>query len=204
MYSVVLMVAMTTSPAIPDFGRRGCSGCSGASGWYGGCSGCWGGYGGYGGYGCSGCYGYGGYRGYGSYGGYYRGSYGTPSMGSGYYGTMPYTGGMSYFNEGTPLPAEQSARNLLQGDETSAPATLLVSLPSDAKLTVGGAPTTSTSSERWFLTPSLPRGQDFFYELRAEVERNGKKEVATQRVRVQAGRETRVDLFPATESITRK
>ena len=52
MYSVILMAALTTSSATPDFGRRGgchsrCHGCSGSCG--GGCSGCWGG-----GYGCCG------------------------------------------------------------------------------------------------------------------------------------------------------
>ena len=50
MYSVVLMAALTTTPAVPDFGRhRG--GCWGGYS----CCGCYGGYGCYGCYGCSGC-----------------------------------------------------------------------------------------------------------------------------------------------------
>jgi uncharacterized protein (TIGR03000 family) len=209
MYSAVLMVAMTTSPAIPDFGRRG--GC------YGGGYACSGGYGG-GGYGCSG---YGGY-GYGCYGGGYRGCYGGGYGGcygggygyygrtgygsyGGYYGsspyfpTMPYLGGMSYYGEGSGYSSTK-----LEGDETSARATITVRLPADAKLTIDGDPTTSTSSERQFITPPLPRGKDFSYELRAEVQRNGKTLVATQQVRVQAGRDTQVEIVPATEGVSRK
>jgi len=83
MYSVVLMMAVTTGGEAADFGRRG--GCRG--GCYGGCYG-----GGYGG----GCYGggYGGCYGGMSSGGCYGGGYGGMSSG-GCYGGMSY-GGMSY------------------------------------------------------------------------------------------------------------
>ena len=70
MYSVVLMAALTSGTATPDWCHRSCCGC------YGGWGGCYGGsYGGYGGcYGGWGCYG-GCYGGYGGYGGF--GSWGT-------------------------------------------------------------------------------------------------------------------------------
>src|SRR5271165_969688 len=53
MYSMVLAVALASSPVVPDcHGRHGCHGCHGCYGCYGGCYGCYGG-GCYGG----GCYG---------------------------------------------------------------------------------------------------------------------------------------------------
>jgi uncharacterized protein (TIGR03000 family) len=228
MYSVVLMVAMTTSPDVPDFGRRrGCHGGGGyaCSGWSGGSGyGCRGGYGGYG-YGCmggygggyGGCYGGGGYgcSGGGGYGcsgggryGYSGGGYGFSGGGysgggysgsSPYYGTMPYMGGMPYYNGGSGYNSTN-----LEGDETSARATITVRLPADAKLTIDGDPTTSTSSERQFITPPLPRGKEYTYQLRAEVQRNGKTVVATKKVPVEAGRDTQVELFPATEGVSSK
>jgi uncharacterized protein (TIGR03000 family) len=124
MFTAVLMVAMTTTEATPDFGRRGrgggCCGCYGGgyvSACYGGYGGCYGGYGGCYGGGCygGGCYGggyaygcYGGYgggygRGYGSgygmmnygYGGGYGGGYGRG------YGMMNYGYGGGYYGPGT-------------------------------------------------------------------------------------------------------
>jgi len=62
MYSVVLMAALTVTPATPAFHHRGC-GCYGG-GWGYSCAGC---YGGGWGYSCCGCYG-GGYSCYGCYG----------------------------------------------------------------------------------------------------------------------------------------
>jgi uncharacterized protein (TIGR03000 family) len=82
---------------------------------------------------------------------------------------------------------------------TEAPATLVVSLPADAVLTIDGTPTTSTSAERVFRTPSLEPGQDFEYTLEAKVVRGGEPKVIKQRVTVRAGQETTVRLeVPAT------
>ena len=66
MYSIVLATVLTASPAVPDFGRKGCYGCWGCGGCYGACYGaCYGCGGGWGcsGWGCSGwgCRGYGGW-----------------------------------------------------------------------------------------------------------------------------------------------
>jgi uncharacterized protein (TIGR03000 family) len=76
--------------------------------------------------------------------------------------------------------------------EGDAPAVILVSLPENAKLTVDGNATTSTSSERTFVSPPLPQGQTFVYTLRAEVVRDGRTLVETQQVNVRGGEETRV------------
>jgi uncharacterized protein (TIGR03000 family) len=137
-----------------------CGGCGG-----GGCGGggCGGGGCGYGGGGCGGGYGGGGYGGGGCAGG------SCYAYGGGW-------GGGSY----AMLPAAPEAQS----------ATLVVTLPADAKLTIDDARTTSTSGERVFNTPALKVGQDFHYTLTAEV--NGR--TVTREVAVRGGETTRVNL----------
>jgi uncharacterized protein (TIGR03000 family) len=80
-----------------------------------------------------------------------------------------------------------------------APATLVVHLPADARLTIDGYAPRSTSGTRWFVTPPLGAGRDFHYQLRAEVERGGKRLTRTREVAVRAGQQTDVTLdFPGT------
>jgi uncharacterized protein (TIGR03000 family) len=74
--------------------------------------------------------------------------------------------------------------------EGKAAATLIVSLPADAKLTIDGQATTSTSAKRVFSTPVLEAGKTYQYTLKAEVVVEGKTEVITKVVQIQAGRET--------------
>src|SRR5205807_2324597 len=76
----------------------------------------------------------------------------------------------------------------------AAPATIVVSLPAEAKLTIDGQSTTSTSNLRVFASPTLQPGREYFYTLRAEVVRNGQTVTQTQRVAVRAGEQTRVAL----------
>jgi uncharacterized protein (TIGR03000 family) len=81
----------------------------------------------------------------------------------------------------------------------SVPATIVVSLPAEAKLTVDGAATRSTTSTRMFSSPALERGKDYFYTMTAEVVRDGKTLSKTEKVTIRAGEETRVSLdFPET------
>ena len=54
-------------------------------------------------------------------------------------------------------------------EETSAPATIQVSLPANAKLFVDGVATQSTSATRTLVTPELPAGQQFSYTLKAQT-----------------------------------
>ena len=75
---------------------------------------------------------------------------------------------------------------------SAAPAVIYVSLPADAKLTIDGTPTTSTSAQRVFVSPVLAPGQDYFYTLKATMIRDGRPIVAEQRVRVRAGEVTPV------------
>jgi uncharacterized protein (TIGR03000 family) len=91
-------------------------------------------------------------------------------------------------------PKEEEKKKDDEKKETAAPATIQVNLPAEAKLTIDGAATTSTSANRTFATPSLESGKEFFYTLTAEIVRDGKTLKATQVVSVRAGRETKVNI----------
>ena len=73
-------------------------------------------------------------------------------------------------------------------------AKLYVTLPADAKLTIDGRPTVSTSESRVFESPSLTPGKTYFYRLKATVVRDGKTETVTKEVAVRAGEDTRVKI----------
>jgi uncharacterized protein (TIGR03000 family) len=78
-----------------------------------------------------------------------------------------------------------------------APATIVVSLPAEAKLLIDDAATTSTSNLRTFASPSLEPGKDFYYTVKGELVRDGQTLVTSQLVKVRAGQETRIQLeFP--------
>jgi uncharacterized protein (TIGR03000 family) len=206
MYSVVLMVALTTGGETPDFHHRGGGGCCGCYG--GGCSGCYGGGWGYGG--CCGCYGgyygggWGGCYGGGCYGGCYGGGWG----GGGYYGGWAYYGGGYGYvvsRGGSTIPSS-SAKVATKEVSTpvSAPATIVVSLPEDAKLKVGEYVTKSTSATRTLQSPSLPAGQAFSYTLQMEVVRDGKTVTLSKEVTVRAGQTTTVEFSPSAVAMARK
>ncbi len=212
MYSVVLMMALTTGTDAVDFGHRnrchggggyGCYGGSAMYGGYGGYGGCYGGYGSYGcsgGYGgCSGgyatmgygCSGYSGYSGFGCTG--YGGGYGCSGYGGGGYGCSGYSGG-GYgcggygggviVNPGMggiqPEPLQAAPKKTTSAP---APATILVTLPAKAKLTIDGSPTTSSSGTRTFVSPPFARGSTYIYTLRAQL--NGQTQ--SQDIRVRPG-----------------
>ena len=73
-------------------------------------------------------------------------------------------------------------------------AKLHVTLPAEAKLTIGGTPTVSTSESRVFESPSLTPGKTYFYVLKATIVRDGKSETVTKEVAVRAGEDTRVKI----------
>jgi uncharacterized protein (TIGR03000 family) len=72
------------------------------------------------------------------------------------------------------------------------PATIYVTLPVDATLSIDGAATTSTSTERVFVSPELPAGREFSYPLKAEFKIEGKPVVVSKNVNVSAGVASRV------------
>jgi uncharacterized protein (TIGR03000 family) len=88
--------------------------------------------------------------------------------------------------------------------QLSAPATIVVSLPADAKLTVDGVATQSTSATRVFATPALDRGNEYFYTLTAEIARDGKTVTTTKKVTVRAGEETRISLEFPVETVAQR
>ncbi|MCI0685225.1 MAG: TIGR03000 domain-containing protein [Gemmataceae bacterium] len=75
-----------------------------------------------------------------------------------------------------------------------APATIVVNLPAEARLTVNGEATQSTSETRVFRSPPLTPGSEYYYTLNAKIMRDGQPVAVTRRVSVAAGRETRVTL----------
>jgi uncharacterized protein (TIGR03000 family) len=66
-------------------------------------------------------------------------------------------------------------------------ARLLIDLPADAKLYIDDQLMKTTSEHRTFNTPVLDRRQTYFYELRAEIVRDGKPLSVTKRVTLKAG-----------------
>lgn len=182
MYSVVLMAALTTGVDLPDRGgcRGGCCGCScgchggrrhGCCGCCGGCYGCYGCYGGYS-YACHGCYG----------GVACHGCYGGVMMGHGHGMVAPKA-------EKAPKPKEKQEESML-----SAPATIVVDLPADAKLLIDNEATSSTGENRVFQSPILNPGTEYQYTFTAEVVRDGKAVKAEQVVTVRGGQITPVRL----------
>jgi uncharacterized protein (TIGR03000 family) len=73
-------------------------------------------------------------------------------------------------------------------------ARIVVDLPADAKLYVDDQPMQSTSSRRVFRTPILEPEQTYYYDLRAEMVRDGKAYTQSKRILVRAGEEMRVGL----------
>jgi uncharacterized protein (TIGR03000 family) len=159
-------------------------------------------------YGSYGCYG-GGYGYPVSYGctGGYVGGYGAPMS----YGcTGGYVGGSNVPAFSAPAPAAPSTTEPIPApkekktSQLNAPATIYVSLPADAKLTVDGQSTTSTSSERVLVTPEIASGSQFVYTLRAEIVRDGQSLSLSRRVAVSAGETVEVPFaFAGTALVSR-
>lgn len=79
-----------------------------------------------------------------------------------------------------------------------------ISLPADAKLLFNGTAAPSTGASRTFATPALIPGQDYGYDLTAEVIRDGRVMTVTERVVVRAGETARVTLTPGVVTASAK
>lgn len=206
MYSVVLMMALSGSADVPACHHHSCGGCYGCCGCYGGhgCCGCWGGCYGCGGGcwgGCYGCYGggcWGGCWGYscgGCWGGGYYGDGGViVAPGAGMAPGATVAPGRRGAEE-APEPRkrdEEKPQGRDGGAMAPTPATIIVSLPADAKLIVDGNVTRTKNAVRVFRSPALEPGLDYAYTVKAEFVRDGQPTSATKRVVVRAGKETRV------------
>ncbi|MBI1915967.1 MAG: TIGR03000 domain-containing protein [Planctomycetes bacterium] len=165
------------------FSRKGCKGCHSSChschdyhGCYGGCHGC------HGGYVCGGA----------CHGGYVCGGCAGACHGGCGAPVTPPPGKI-------PVDPKEKKTSV-----EPAPATIIVNLPAEAKLTVDDNPTTSTSDRRVFVSPALDRGTDYFYTLKAEVVRDGKTETRTEKVTVRAGEETKIEINFAAPTVAAK
>jgi len=235
MYSLVLLAALTTTTDTPNFHHHGSGGCYGCCGCYGGCyggcwggcyGGCWGGcYGGcYGGYsyGCCGCwgghysYGCGGCWG-GCWGGYSYGCCGCYGGGGFYQGQMYLNGNGDGNGKGSPGSGspkgspEGSSEKKIGGGEgmqvkaSTGTAKLILDVPEDARVYVDNHLMKSTSTHRVYSSPALDAGQAYFYDVRIEVDREGKVVATNKRVIVRAGEEfteSFVDLGKKNSAVT--
>jgi uncharacterized protein (TIGR03000 family) len=81
-------------------------------------------------------------------------------------------------------------------------ATLIINLPADAVLTIDDRATTQTSEQRTFTSHKLASGYTYYYNLKAEIVRDGQTQIVTKRVPVRVGEVTRVTLEPAETALT--
>jgi uncharacterized protein (TIGR03000 family) len=160
--------------------------------------------------GCNGCFG--------SSSGYPMGGYGMST--SGYevpmtmftsmpmnYGTMPMTNEIPYgmqpmpqANVMNPAPPLNMPSQLPYGpppqaaDAAVAPnqATVVVSLPTDARLYVEKHLMDLTGAVRAFRTPDLAPGSKYSYTIRMEVERGGRMVEKTETITIEPGKRTQV------------
>jgi uncharacterized protein (TIGR03000 family) len=125
-----------------------------------------------------------GYGCYGCCGGYYGGGYAVPATTTG--------------PEKLSKPRNQKEKKQQDQEDkeeqarAAKRARLTVQLPTDAKLYIDGKPVKS-GARRSFTTPDLKKGERYYYEVRAEVVRDGKPVSETKRVIVQAGKKVNAD-----------
>ena len=75
----------------------------------------------------------------------------------------------------------------LDGSQT---ALLNVSAPAEAKIFVNGTQTTSTGTQRQYVSRGLTAGNRYEYEIRAEIVRDGNTQTETKTVTLGPGEET--------------
>ena len=112
-------------------------------------------------------------------------------------------GKISVPTPGTPVPVSPAGPKEMpipppkKDEPKKTSATITVSVPVDAKITIDGNPTKSTSGVRVFATPELAPGTVYYYTISAEVVRDGKAITATERIAVEAGLNAQLSLDPA-------
>jgi len=84
------------------------------------------------------------------------------------------------------------------------PAKLVVEVPADAKLYVDDQLMKTMSARRVFNTPTLDKGQTYYYILRAEMAIDGKTVSETKRVLVRAGEEVKANFAELAAAATKK
>lgn len=215
MYSVVLLMALGTGADTPAFGGRGCDGCT--SSCASACSsshGCRGGL--FGGHGCNGG-GHGCRSGGGLLSGLFHKSCNSCSSackGCSGCSAAACCGGSGHACHGAaacgapacgaPGKPKDMPKPKDGGKEVAASATIIVTLPADAKLSVDDNPTTSTSTTRVLVSPPLEPGREYNYTLKGEISRDGHTVTKTEQITVRAGEEARISIEFPTASVAQR
>jgi uncharacterized protein (TIGR03000 family) len=93
-----------------------------------------------------------------------------------------------------PADASNSGKTVEKvGSPSPLPARLEVHLPDNAELWVDGVKTSQSGATREFVSPDLPPGQQYFYELRATWHDQGRQVTETRRVSFRASEKVDVD-----------
>jgi len=150
----------------------------------------------------------------GLFGGHHRGGCSNGSACSNGYacsGSVVGTGCSSGCTSGTvvvpsttdkkPLPKTEPVPQPKKTTQSAAPATIIVSLPADARLFVDGASTTSTSDRRTLVTPELAFGTTYAYTMRVEIVRDGQVQSQSQQVNVIAGQTATVQFNLSSQGV---
>jgi uncharacterized protein (TIGR03000 family) len=141
--------------------------------------------------GCHGCYG--------CYGGW--SCYGVPHAGHGtWYESAPVMPGENTEKIEEPPPPKEQLQEPKKLDEQTR-ARLTIDVPEDAQVYLDGELLPAPVANRVFRTPALKPGSTYFYDLRAEVVRDGRTLVASQRVLLQAGQIVTAE-FPSLRQVT--
>jgi uncharacterized protein (TIGR03000 family) len=170
-------VAVTAGSESADLGRRGgCCGCYGTVSYS--CQGC---------YGCHGCCGY---------VSSCHGCCGYVTSCHGCCGYVPTHGCCGY------VPTHGCCGTVIYSVPVKTVAvvspnvaTVVVKLPADARLTIDGEGTTSTSTERTFESPALEAGKVYSYTLEASYLKDGKTVTVSKKIKIEAGKVSNVDLL---------
>jgi uncharacterized protein (TIGR03000 family) len=135
----------------------------------------------------------------------------------GYYGGINYK---EYYNFGRgyglanfpgPLPSFPASSSWRSYRATAAPSTppvwtvaasLEVHVPAEAEIWFDGARTQQSGAVRVFVSPPLPAGKEYVYEVQARWKQDGRDVVQRQEVAVRAGQRVRVDFVAGPELAT--
>lgn len=146
--------------------------------------------------------------------GYHSYSYGSSSSSSGGYSygssSSSSSGGSAYQADGNWTPVEDNSPGDAPAPPAEAPAdapappadsgtsiqdrnttvSFSVSVPEEAQIFVNDNATTSTGTERTYISRGLQAGKSYTFHVRAEVTRNGKTLTETKKIRLVAGQHT--------------
>jgi uncharacterized protein (TIGR03000 family) len=124
----------------------------------------------------------------GSSGGYYYGGSSGGSSGGSNGGVIYDDGVPTDAAPSSPAPASPAPADATEGKSAYTGAgMLLVKVPANAKIFVNGKETTSTGTERQYISRGLVRGASYKFEVKAELNRAGEPVVITKTANLTAG-----------------